>query len=397
MTRSNNTARIHREGITHVYTDIPLKKYENWKTMRRFECDTETFQAPGMPFWLQIEVTSFCNLSCKLCPSSNDREALGRDRRHLKFDEFKAIIDDLEDYLLYLTLWDWGEPFLNPELLEMIRYTASKNIKTVTSTNGHFLTDDSFIKELLNSGLTVLIIALDSLRQEHYDTYRVGGKVDRVIEGSRKVASLKKQIDSGTLINIRMLLSNATEGDVEEVRGFAREIGADVFSAKSLNPMLYFALEDDSDLVPGKAKYRRHVYDKGSDKRVRSKKMPICWSLWRLPVIHSNGIVVPCYRDCAEVLPVGNVFEEPLSQLWNGTRYIQARRRQFLEGKTISICENCEVNFPYSGGGYFPIVERFDLGFFGNTWQKMSRNQPILGRVGSVLGDLGRYLKSGRQ
>src|SRR3989344_6072567 len=67
----------------------------------------------GFPFFLMIEPSSICNLNCPMCPivlNKTDRDKKG----HLKFESFKKIIDEIGDYLIVISLWNYGEPLLNP-------------------------------------------------------------------------------------------------------------------------------------------------------------------------------------------------------------------------------------------------------------------------------------------
>jgi organic radical activating enzyme len=91
----------------------------------------------GRPFMMMVEPTNFCNLKCPLCPSGNGE--MTRERGNMGIDDFKRLIDDAGDYLVLLMLWNQGEPFINRDLLEMIRYARSKRIPTMTSTNGHYV------------------------------------------------------------------------------------------------------------------------------------------------------------------------------------------------------------------------------------------------------------------
>ena len=82
-----------------------------------------------------------------------------------------------------MVLWDWGEPLMNPELPAMIRYAAERDIKAVTSTNGHFFKHEDYIAELLQSGLSTLIVAVDSVSADTYEVYRQEGDLTEVFTG----------------------------------------------------------------------------------------------------------------------------------------------------------------------------------------------------------------------
>ena len=87
---------------------------------------------------------------------------------------FKNVIDQLSSTLSYLTFYFQGEPYLNPNFLEMVSYASGSGIYTATSTNAHYL-DDVNARETVRSGLDRLIISIDGTSQETYESYRIGG------------------------------------------------------------------------------------------------------------------------------------------------------------------------------------------------------------------------------
>jgi MoaA/NifB/PqqE/SkfB family radical SAM enzyme len=90
-----------------------------------------------------------------------------------------------------------GEPFLNPDFLTMVQYAVSKKIYTATSTNAHYLTD-AVAKRTVESGLDRLIISIDGTTQETYQQYRVGGRLDKVLQGAANIVKWKKELKSKT-------------------------------------------------------------------------------------------------------------------------------------------------------------------------------------------------------
>ncbi len=89
----------------------------------------------------------------------------------LETNFFRQMIDQLAPDLLYLTFYFQGEPYLNPDFLDMVQYASSKKIYTATSTNAHYLDDDN-ARRTVESGLDRLIISLDGTTQEVYSQYR---------------------------------------------------------------------------------------------------------------------------------------------------------------------------------------------------------------------------------
>ena len=133
----------------------------------------------GYPVSISFEPTTSCNLRCPECPSG--LRAFTRPTGMLQKDFFTRTIDEIHRELLYLIFYFQGEPYLNPDFLDMVKYAGSKGIYTATSTNAHYLTD-TIAKRTIESGLDRLIISIDGTTQDVYQQYRVGGNIDKVID-----------------------------------------------------------------------------------------------------------------------------------------------------------------------------------------------------------------------
>ena len=105
---------------------------------------------------MMVEPSNFCNLKCPLCPSGNGQ--MTRERGNMGLAEFKRLVDDVGDHLVLLMLWNQGEPFINKDLLAMIRYARDRRIVVMTSTNGHFVRTREQARQVVDSGLTADLI-----------------------------------------------------------------------------------------------------------------------------------------------------------------------------------------------------------------------------------------------
>lgn len=337
--------RLDHDGIYYTWRNVPDEKMHNWVRMQNKEFNISDYTAWGYPYILQIEPTSICNLSCPLCPCGN--KELNRQSRHMTLEEFQKIIDNMKKYLLFLILWDWGEPLTNPDFPAMIRYAASCDIKTVTSTNGHFFNNTEYMTDLLQSGLTTLIIAVDSTSVQNYQVYRKQGDMNEVLSGVEKIVHLKKKLKSKTILNLRMVVMKQNENEVAKTRRYAQKIGMDCFTVKTLNPNCGNA-NLDTELVPNNPQYRRFAYQKGTMERIRDPKP--CRRIWHMSNIFSNGDVVPCCYDFASGMKVGNVFENPFTEIWNSENYRSLRKLIYHQRESIPKCNDCITNFKESIG-----------------------------------------------
>ncbi|HVA97308.1 MAG TPA: radical SAM protein, partial [Bacteroidia bacterium] len=179
----------------------------------------------GMPISISIEPTTSCNLRCPECPSG--KREFTRPIGMLEKSFFQKVINELENKLLYLVFYFQGEPYLNPQFLEMVKYASDKKIYTATSTNAHYLNSEN-AKKTVESGLDRLIISIDGTTQETYQQYRIGGNLEKVLEGTKNIVAWKKKLHSKTpYIIFQYLVVKPNEHQIEEVKSLAKKLEVD--------------------------------------------------------------------------------------------------------------------------------------------------------------------------
>lgn len=291
----------------------------------------------GYPVSISFEPTTSCNLRCPECPSG--LRAFTRPTGMLKKDFFSETIDQLYKDLTYLVFYFQGEPYLNPGFLEMVKYASSKKIYTATSTNAHYLNDNN-AKLTVESGLDRLIISIDGTTQETYQQYRVGGKLEKVLEGAAKIVKWKKELKSKTpFIIFQFLVVRHNEHQVKDVQELAKKIGVDQVRLKTAQ--VYDYENDPNKLIPLNQKYSRYKKSKEGKTEFRGNIANHCWRLWHDPVITWDGAVVPCCFDKDAQYKLGNLKEQSFKELWHNKDYHQFRSAVLQSRKNIDICANC--------------------------------------------------------
>ncbi len=290
----------------------------------------------GMPIVLEVEPTTSCNLRCPQCPSG--LRSFTRNTGMLDFPLFKSIIDEVYQDLVWLVLYFQGEPFLNKQFLEFVKYAASKNIYTATSSNAHYFTDD-MAKQTVQSGLDRLIISIDGTTQESYSKYRVGGNLDKVIDGTKNILEWKQKLNSSTPHVIWQFIAfKHNEHEIETIKQLAKEMGVDELGIKTAQVYDY---ETDEDFIPTRSDLSR--YEKGADGKfhIKNKFFNQCWKMWRSSVITWDGLVVPCCFDKDAQHQFGNIAQQSFTRVWQSPQYNQFRQAILKSRKEIDICTNC--------------------------------------------------------
>jgi radical SAM protein with 4Fe4S-binding SPASM domain len=290
----------------------------------------------GMPISISIEPTTSCNLRCPECPSG--LRSFSRPTGMLEETFFRKTINEVHKDLVYLTFYFQGEPYLNPNFLDMVRYAHSKNIFTSTSTNAHYLGDEE-AKATILSGLDRLIISLDGTTQETYSSYRVGGNLSKVIEGTKCLVKWKKALNSSTPILIfQFLVVKPNEHQIEDVKKLAEELEVDEVKLKTAQVYDY---KNGNDLIPKNNYYSRYKKKPDGTWSIKNDMENHCWKLWQSPVVTWDGIVVPCCFDKDARHRMGDLKKETFRELWSGKAYQQFRSSVLRSRSEIDICTNC--------------------------------------------------------
>lgn len=289
----------------------------------------------GMPLSMEIEPTTSCNLRCPQCPSG--LREFTRNTGMLDLPLYKKTIDEIHEDLVWLILYFQGEPFLNKQFLEFVKYAASKNIYTATSSNAHYFTDE-MAKATVESGLDRLIISIDGSTQETYGKYRIGGNVEKVIDGTKKLLYWKKKLNKTTPHIIwQFIVFKHNEHQLPEIKRLAKEIGVDELGIKTAQIYDYKTSDDFIPTNEDLARYRKT--DTGYE--IKNKLLNQCWRMWRGSVITWDGLVVPCCFDKDATHRFGDVSTQHFKEVWKGERYNSFRQAILKSRKEIDICTNC--------------------------------------------------------
>ena len=290
----------------------------------------------GYPASISFEPTTSCNLRCPECPSG--LRAFTRPTGMLENKFFKDSITQLKKELHYLTFYFQGEPYLNPKFLDMVKFAHDNKIYTATSTNAHYLKPD-IAKKTIESGLDRLIISIDGTSQETYQSYRVGGKLEKVIEGAKNIIAAKKDMNSTKpFVIFQFLVVKPNEHQIDDVLKLGKDIGVDEVRLKTAQVYNY---ENGNELIPSIDKYSRYYQKKDGTWGVKNKMINSCWRMWQGCVITWNGGVVPCCFDKDATHQLGQLADQDFKSIWKGEKYKGFRQAILKSRGEIDICKNC--------------------------------------------------------
>lgn len=290
----------------------------------------------SLPISISVEPTTSCNLRCPECPSG--LRQFTRNTGMLNPDFFKRLVDEQKNTLLNLTFYFQGEPYLNPQFLEMVRYASDNTIFTITSTNAHYLNDENS-KKTIESGLDKIIISIDGTTQDTYEQYRIGGQLSKVIEGTKNILKWRMQLNSKTpYVVFQFLVVQPNQHQIDDVYKLAHELGVDEVKLKTAQ---VYDFENGNKLIPTIDKYARYKQLASGKWEIKNKLLNQCWRMWSGCVITWDGLVVPCCFDKDAKHQLGDLKHNSFKEVWRSDKYNSFRKSILKSRKEIDICTNC--------------------------------------------------------
>ena len=285
----------------------------------------------GMPVSLGTELTNHCNLNCPECHSGTG--LMTRKRGFMDINLFDRILTELEPYLYYLTLYFQGEPMMHPRFFYFLE--RSRNINTIVSTNGHFLSQEN-AEKIVRSGLNKLIISIDGIDQKTYSSYRINGDLTRVMDGISNLSEARGKASSPLKLEIQFLVNRKNEQQIPSVKHLARKMNASL----KLKSMQIINQEAFETWLPSRQEFVRYKKKEGAY-TIKNRLPNKCARLWFNPVITWDGKVIPCCFDKNAVHIMGDLNEKSFRDIWEGPEYRAFRERILSDRNTIEICRNC--------------------------------------------------------
>jgi len=294
----------------------------------------ETVIPLSVPFIINVDPTDMCNFQCKFCPTG-DRELMkntsGRNYGSMDINLFKKIVDDICEFekpIKVLRLYKDGEPTINPNFVEMIRYAKEKKCseRIDTTTNGSRLSPTKNL-EIIDAGLDRINISIEGVNANQYKDF-ANFKIDfkMLVEHIRHFYENRKQCEVIIKIN----------GDTlsEEDKDNFYELFGDIADGVYIEHIM--ACWPEFDLNGVEVNQQFGIYGQ------EIKEVQVCPYVFYSFSINSDGTVSTCFLDWSRKLLIGDVKSESVKDMWKGKKLLNYQK-MFLnkKRKMHPICGNC--------------------------------------------------------
>lgn len=303
----------------------------------------------GKPVNATIELTNSCDLKCPVCETGAG--LLRRKKGSMSFTDYKVILDKIAPFTNTVLLYYMGEPFLNKEIYEIIKYTKRKKIFIKVCTNGQSLEPLS----VLMSGLDEIQIQIGGITQETHSIYRINGILGKSLGNvERLIAERKRLAESGKHINTRIYLGlivmKHNEAQIDDFFNLAKKLQVD--GARLESPCVRNIVQGRA-FLPGNHKYWLYdigAFNRGELRHIRYKKNHCRWINYSITITW-EGDLIPCCRDVNAEYKMGNLLRDNFMRAWNGPAYRKFRKIILAQSNSVPMCFLCD-------GLTYPSLER---------------------------------------
>ena len=295
------------------------------------------------PLHAQVELTGFCQLRCPFCRTGAD---LRRDypevhRGLMTRETFTRIMEQVPS-LLWLVLYNWGEPLLHKDLVWFLDAAKKLGKLTEISTNMQYL-PDAMAEGMVRAPLDFIRVSCDGTTQQAYEVYRKGGSLEKLLANTRKLVDYKRKHNSPfPVIVFQMVVNRFNEHEVEGYEAFAKAHGADLIHLLGTSPVTPEGYRQMDAFEANDPRFKRFGY---------GEALTGCSRPWTEVSFDWNGDVHLCCNPSGIAeYRLGNINEQSFDEVWNGARYRYARRlctTQKVEDNGFNApCHTCFRRFP---------------------------------------------------
>jgi len=285
----------------------------NARSVRKLLLATGRDRAAHLPDIVQIESTNLCNAKCVFCP----RDEMHRRQGVMAMDLYRKIVDECATLgITHVRVHNYGEPFLDRQLVEKVRYAKERGIAEVGMISNGSLITEEIARGMIEAGLDAINISVDAAGKDVFERTRIYLDYDTVVANIRTLVRLRSELGRK---HPKLILSFVRQNNSADEQAFIAEWSrvADKIHITDLHNWAG-TLNTQSDV-----------------------QFP-CYRLWLTFTVLWDGRVSLCCADFDGRNILGDLRTSSIAEIWNSPAY-RAVRRQQLEHGGPEICRTCDL------------------------------------------------------
>lgn len=283
----------------------------------------------GAPYCIQIELTEGCNLRCPFCGINGIRTNV-RNYKFMTLETARRIADGIKaaKWNCRLEFAMHGEPTLNPEKFQII------DIFRKALPNNYFLMESNgsdLQKNTVPDIATLFSLGLDCLALDEYEGVVLVQRIRKEIQEFIK-AEYKENVDD---------LDGWKVGSIEMFEYPRCGPKGNPHQRKKGVRRLVFVAPISTSSSGTHATLNNHCGSGGPLSTEAQGKR--CAKPFREMSFRYDGSVAVCCNDWRGVLPIGNVADSSVEELWHDPAMYSARRFLYHGKRDIGPCVGCNA------------------------------------------------------
>lgn len=284
------------------------------------------------PFWVEIELTNYCNLKCIFC----GQQAMTRDKGFISDKDLYHVVDECRQWGAYIQFARWGEPFLHKNIISFIEYVKGLRSPLLITTNG-LAWNKKHMKAVIDNDVDWIIFSFQGATKEKYESMRNNNQYDKLHDNIVKFIKMRGD-NKYPYIQITCTTTDETKQEIKDFVDYWKTVVDEVQIGKT-NLSFYYDNDVDMDAVV-KMRELRKAGEGGKLFRGR------CSEVYTELSVNWDGSVSACCADFDKKLVVGHV-DDSLYSVWNHSEKLCLIRRMLDEGMhdSLLLCSTCRVNY----------------------------------------------------
>lgn len=284
------------------------------------------------PLLLILQASSHCNFNCIMCQRNVKvarRKVTGLGEGHMSTQLVKKLAEECRDFKNFLgfLLALYGEPLLNPNIVELVKIIREQGILVQLVTNGSKLTED-MMRKLIDAGLNKIKISFQGASREKYKLWRNQDSYDQLSSTIKSLVKIRDEMGSDLFIQVGTSSADDTMEEIDLFVKYWEQIVDHVYwNYTILLPVKETEAVKNLEVLRECPKLENKCWEP-------FKRLPVMW----------NGLVTQCLND--EENFVGDVSKQSIMDVWNGKGLTDIRHKILTEGNVLHGCENCATEPP---------------------------------------------------
>lgn len=325
------------------------------------------------PSGMDIAITGKCNLRCLYCSHFSSAADVPED---LPASEWLAFFEELGRLAVLRVTLEGGEPFIRPDLPEILEGIVKNRMRFGILSNGTLVTDELAAFLAATRRCEYVQVSIDGSKAATHDACRGKGNFFKAVQG---LETLKRHDIS---VTVRVTVNHNNVEDLPEVTRFLLdELHLPSFSTNSADYMgLCRSLADKVQLsvaersramvlllelqkkYPGRISamagplYEARDWVEITQAQQENREpqngrgyLAGCWGTFGKLAVRADGVIVPCAQ--LSHLELGRINRDDLGEIWkHHPTLLRFRERSQVPLSDFAFCEGC-IYLPFCTGG----------------------------------------------